>query len=184
MTWLLRLVLPFLPLLIAGGLGIGGLGLNAWLGITDWKTAIILAVAITAIAFIAQSQSPWSRLLVTAVIAVAMYIKGGIDRDARHELAIAALKETHKVEIVSLHEAYKLQSNIEEARQLEANRKALEAAAAEKVQADAELAAVQQDIDRLRGEAQKDVHAKRPSLSIDAVRRLNIIRGYGVRPGS
>jgi hypothetical protein len=189
MIWLFRLVLssaPLLALALAGGGTLGGLGLNWWFQITDWQTVVIFTVALAACVYVAQTNSPLSRLGVTIIIGVAAYLKGGIDKqhslEAKHAQEIVALHEAHKRDIVLLHEGYRRQSQIEEERQKAANAKALADAASEKSQVDADLAAARSEVERLNTEASKDVHANRPSLSIDAIRRLNRLRG-GV-PGS
>ena len=101
----------------------------------------------------------------------------------QHKSEIAQLNEDHKNNLALVHAAYRLQGEQEEVRQRDANLQALQAAAAEKEQADADLASLRAEFERLKAGAGKDAHAKRPALSIDAVRRLNTLRGR-VRTGS
>lgn len=171
MTLLLRL----LPLIIGAVAVGGGLGLNYFLAVTDWKTAIIFSVALCACLYVGESQSRWSRLLVTVIIGAAAYLVGGVHKEER-------LKVAYEKEVREIHEAYKSRSDAEIERQRLVNEEALRAAERDKEALDAETKHLSSVIERLRAEAASDPDAKNACLNVDAVRRLNRLRG--LRSGS
>lgn len=163
------LLIPFMPYILAGLAALAGLGANAWLDFTDWQTAVTFGVALLACVYVASTKSPWSRLIIAAIIGVALYLKGGIDKEAR-------LIVQHEADKQAIHLNYAEASREEQARQRKANEEAERAAAAAKEQQDAELASLQDQLARSQAEAAKDVQADTPSLSLDAVRRINALR--------
>lgn len=163
------LLLPFLPYILSGLAVLTGLAANAWLGFTDWQTAAVFSAALVACVYVAQTNSPLSRLGVTAIVGVALYLKGGIDADTR-------LSAVHEAEKSAIHAGYAISTEKERQRQAEVNDKALADAAASKERADAELASLRKQIEKLAGEAKSDVRADELSLSGDAVKRLNTLR--------
>lgn len=166
------LLLPFLPYILAGLAGLAGLSANWWLEFTDWPTAVVAAVALLACVFVLSTGKPWSRLAVLAIVGVAVYLKGGIDKEA-------TLAVQHKAELDAVHQAYAKVSQAEQARQQEVQEAAARAAAALQEQQEAELADLRTQLDASAGAAAKDPHADRPALSLDAVRRINAQRMRG-----
>lgn len=161
--------MPFLPYVITVGLSLFSLGANWWLDLTDWQTALTVVAATLACVFVSNTGSPWSRLIISAIIGAAMYIKGGIDKEAR-------LLPQHEAEKREIHAAYRKASDDELARQQAAAAAATRDAAASKEKVDAERAFLQQQAAQQQAAADKDVRAHEPSLSFDAVRRLNALR--------
>ncbi len=163
---ILALALRFWPVVAAVGAILVGFGLNYWFEVTDWKSAAVFAGALVACAYIAQSDSPLSRMGIAAVLVFAGYLKGGIDRaaviTAEYEQTISELKSTAK-----------RLSDEEVKRQQDANDKAIQEAQKVKEQYDADLQALREENEQLRTEASKDKFADRPGLSLDAVDRLN-----------
>lgn len=173
-------LLPFLPVLLAGGVALGGFGLNWWLEFTDWKTAAIFAGALIACVYVVQTDKPWARLAVVGIIGVAMYLKGGVDKEAD-------LTVKHEAEVALIHKTVKDAADAERARQRQANAQALAEAAKQKEEQDVEMQRLQSLVDSLTSEASKDANADRPALGLEAVKRLNRLRfGDGVwqQPGS
>lgn len=168
--------LPFLPYIIAAGLAVFGLGANAWIGFTDWQTAAIFTAALLACVYVSQSNSPWTRTIIMAIIGVALYLKGQVDKEA-------VLLPQHVAEKRQIHKAYADAAEAEKARQRAANARALAEAERDKKQYDDDVAALGAQVADLMEKAAKDERADQPSLSLDAVRRLNALRMRG-SPGS
>ncbi len=166
------LLLPFLPYILAGLAALGGLGANAWLDFTDWQTAVTFSVVLIACVYVASTKSPWSRLIIAVIIGVALYLKGGIDKEAR-------LAVQHEADKQTIHQNYAAANEAEQARQRRINEEAERAAAVAKEQQDAELASLQEQTRLSHEAAGKDIQADTPSLSLDAVRRLNALRVRG-----
>lgn len=162
-------LLPFLPYIIAAVASLAGLGANWWLDLTDWQTAVTVAVATLACVFVSTTGSPWSRLIISAIIGGALYIKGGIDKEAR-------LLVEYEAEKVQIHNSYAAAHDAEQRRQRLANQAAQLAAEKAREQHDAELASLREQLSNAAAMAANDPHAKQPSLSLDAVRRLNAVR--------
>lgn len=156
---MIALLLPVLPLLLAGVAALGGIAANWWLELTDWQSTAIFIGALIVCATIAQAQSPWSRLAITAVIAGGLYLKGHVDGN---KLATA------KHEVLREAEA-KRQQEANTASQLDAMTKLNDLYLA--------LKASDDEVGRLKHEATQDRDAHRVSLGIDSIRRLNRLRG-------
>jgi hypothetical protein len=160
---------------ILGGLGVSaGLLANWWLEITDWNTAIVFAGALASCLVILRTDKPWARIAVMVIFGVALYLKGGIDKTEQ-------LKAAHQADMTRLREHFVNAAAAEEEWQRKANAEAEESARQAKEQADADLAFMRTQLGRLAEQASKDPRAHQPSLSIDAVRRLNMLRRM---PGS
>lgn len=171
---MIALLWPFLPVILAL-LGAGAANLANWWGdFTDWRTAAIFSVALVACVYVAQSKSPLARLAITGIVGAALYLKGGVDKEA-------ALLPQHEAQINAIHLNYANAAEAELDRQRRAAAEALERAKQAQEEYDRELAAVKDQLQAAQSEASKDVHADRPALSLDAVRRLNALR---VRGGS
>lgn len=163
---MIGLLVRFWPIVMALGGVLVGFGFNYWFELTDWKSAAVFAGALVACAYIAQSDSPMSRLGIAAVLVVAGYLKGGIDREA-------VIVPEYEGIITGLKESYKREKDSELGRQDKANDEALRQLSQWKEKYDADTKALQADNDRLRAEAAKDPDAKRPGLDLGAVDRLN-----------
>jgi hypothetical protein len=171
---LVGLILRFWPIAVALAGVLAGFGFNYWFEVTDWKSAAVFAGALVACAYIAQSDSPMSRLGIAAVLVVAGYLKGGIDRE---EMIVPEYEKR----IAELQAAYKKVAEKETGRQERANDDALKEVDKWKEKYDADTKALQVENDKLRAAASKDPDAKRPGLDLSAVDRLNQRRLRGAK---
>lgn len=169
---MIALLLPFLPVILSAIAALVAVAANWWLDVTDWQTAAIFSCALVACVYVAQSNKPWARLAITGIIGMALYLKGGIDKEA-------ALLPKHEAQINAIHQGYADTTAAEVERQRRANAQAQERAQQAEAEHERELAALQGQLQAALAAAGKDVHANRPALSLDAVRRLNALRVRG-----
>lgn len=156
-------------------LGVGGLS-AWWFEWTDWKTVILLIIAIGLIGQLAITQSPWARFAIALVVAGTCYVKGRIDEGLEMDKQLAIQKQAHKLEVEQIHLTYKQATDAEVRRQAEALQRSREEAERAQGTWETERQQLFDRMERLRKEAADDKSANRPALSADAVNRLNRLR--------
>lgn len=160
---MIALLLPLLWVLIPLALGLLAFVANLWFGLTDWKTALIFVGALVACGLIAQTNSPWTRLAITAVLCVACFFKGTVDGTARTNAKWQALQDAE----------LSRQKQVDDDAQVDGLKRVDELE-----QRNQKLTGEEK---KINDEALQDKNAARDSLSVDSVLRLNRMRADGLR---
>ncbi len=150
---------------------LGVFGIANWhYGWTDWQTALIFGGALAACLYVTQSNSVMAKLFIPAILATAGYMKG-------HHDGVAAENVRRVAEIAALKKSVQDETTKETIRQDAVNEEAQELAKTMLEEYKAQKLREQQEFDKANQEATNDPQADRPALSIDAVQRLNRLRG-------
>jgi len=161
-----------IPWLLPGLVAVllGGGGITAWaFNLTDWKTAILLVIALGMVAQLSTTQSPWARTAIAIIVAGTCYIKGYIDGNLEVEQKVQAAVSIVKTEVENA-------SKQEIARQEAANILAKEQAEVEKTELTGERDRLRAELKTIQEEAANDPTANQPALGPDAVERVNRLR--------
>lgn len=189
-------VVPWL-LPAAIGLLVGGGGLASWWNeLSDNKTILlgmVTAAAIAGLIYVAvtienQLVKTGAILLMALVLIVAAYYKGRIDEELLTDMKVEEAVE-------AVHARYRTETEAEKKRVEEINRQAREAGEQQRNEFRQEQARMRAELEAAKKEAADAKNAKRPSLDVDARKRLNRLRhnpraprvpgaSYQARPGA
>lgn len=172
--WGLKALVPYILPTVIGLLISGGIGTAWWLGYGDFPSLLLGAAILVLVASFFSIETKLLQAVALAFILIGSLLLG---RHIENKETEAKVQQAIEATSQRIHKSYRDAAAKEQERQRKEAEEARKRAEAERANWERTIENLYKQIDQLQNAADRDMHAERPSLSLESVDRLNQLRG-------